>query len=174
MSFSDIDVVHPADAPSSHRKLLDRRISGHLQLQQRRSRKDGDHPLDRPGARMKYEDNFWEDRLRRRLYHPGPADLGEEAGARFLVGWALRLAPMQAKSSGSSRFLVNILTNLSLPRYVAFRFVVKVTQGNGRGGVQRLACVFEQHGSGVLPGEAIARIALFSQPASISDTEELA
>lgn len=35
----------------------DRRISGHLQLQQRRSRKDGDHPLERPGARMK--DNFW-------------------------------------------------------------------------------------------------------------------
>lgn len=31
----------------------DRRISGHLQLQQRRSRKDGDHPLERPGARMK-------------------------------------------------------------------------------------------------------------------------
>lgn len=54
----------------------------------------------------------------------------------FLVGWALRLAPMQPKSSGSSRFPVNILTNLtSLPRYVACRFVVKVTQGNGRGGV---------------------------------------
>lgn len=35
----------------------DRRISGHLQLQRRRSRKDGDHPLERPGARMK--DNFW-------------------------------------------------------------------------------------------------------------------
>lgn len=46
----------------------DRRISGHLQLQQRRSRKDGDHPLERPGARMKYEDNFWEDRFRRRLH----------------------------------------------------------------------------------------------------------
>lgn len=91
MSLSDIDVVHPADAPSSRRKLLrtlwrllvsqtslcvavacfadclpclcgcslfrDRRISGHLQLQRRRSRKDGDHPLERPAARMKY--NFW-------------------------------------------------------------------------------------------------------------------
>lgn len=62
------------------------------------------------------------------LFSPGPVDLGEEAGARFLVGWALRLAPMQPKSSGSSRFLVNILTNLPLPRYVAFRFVVSDTR----------------------------------------------
>lgn len=51
------------------------------------------------------------------LFSPGPADLGEEAGARFLVGWALRLATMQPKSSGSSRFPVNILTNL--PRFLA-------------------------------------------------------
>lgn len=84
------------------------------------------------------------------LFSPCPVALAEEAGARFLVGWALRLAPMQPKSSGSSRFLVNILTNLPLPRYVAFRFVVKVTQGNGRGGVKRLDCVFEQHRSGVV------------------------
>lgn len=70
-------------------------------------------------------------------FSPGPADLGEEAGARILVGWALQLALVQPKSSGSSRFPVNILTNLALPRYVAFRFVVKVTQGNGRGGGKR-------------------------------------
>lgn len=71
-----------------------------------------------------------------------------KSGRDFLVGWALLLAPMQPKSSGSSRFPVNILTSLALPRYVAFRFVVKVTQGNGRGGVKRLACVFRQHRSG--------------------------
>lgn len=65
----------------------------------------------------------------------------------FLIGWSLLLAPVQPKSSGSSRFPVNILTSLALPRYVAFRFVVKVTQGNGRGGVKRLACVFRQHRS---------------------------
>lgn len=43
----------------------DRRISGHLQLQQRRSRKDGDHPLERPGARMK--DNFWAGSLEEKI-----------------------------------------------------------------------------------------------------------
>ncbi|KAF6729167.1 hypothetical protein FQA47_018430 [Oryzias melastigma] len=59
---------YPKPSPQLNaRKLRDRRISGHLQLQQRRSRKDGDHPLDRPGARMRYEDNFREDRSRRRL-----------------------------------------------------------------------------------------------------------
>lgn len=77
----------------------------------------------------------------------------KEVGARFsplslfFNRVVARLAPVQPKSSGSSRFPVNILTSLALPRYVAFRFVVKVTQGNGRGGVKRLACVFRQHRS---------------------------
>ncbi|KAF0031552.1 hypothetical protein F2P81_016107 [Scophthalmus maximus] len=72
----------------------------------------------------------------------GPADLGEEAVERsffrevVLLGRALRLA---AKVKWVSSLRPGNVPG-SPPRvlaYVAFRFVVKVTQGNGRGGATR-------------------------------------